>query len=349
VHAFRRKYMYISIMYNNEIPHAHTHRHTHIHRPCSVSAHSERDRNARTAHARTHSSTRARSRARTTLTPNTHNQVVVQVFGAGVLHLRVPSGTSAADLLAAATSAAKAAGSVVPPACTVFCGARRLRGGAMLAEAGVADGSRLEVRAPVAGGMPPGPAEWDKYRSTTKQGLMAMVKEARKILRRCGYAGKMTSHTLQALFQNNQNQEKGKQLIGPNGKPIRPVSGPFHPKDLWPEHYSTDAPSVVVTYTWAMDLEEELPQFMNAAEETLGLGGADARWWLDIWHIDQNKTELGTDLEKAKALYMWVKYHAVFLRHGVFKRGWCCAELCYRIQVTGRADTEGQRARSSRV
>jgi len=268
-------------------------------------------------------------------------QVTVQLPGAGERHLRVSPGASVADLLASATAGAKLAGGGSLPACAVFCGARRLRAGATLAAAGVADGARLEVRPTVGGGMRPGQAAsgglavqpaakaWHSYRSITRAGMRAVFAEARTLLRGMGYTGKMTSHTLQGLFKNTLKAADGKTCLdGP---------APFHPAERWAGHYSAHIPTIVVTYTWAMDLENELDKFMDAAERMLGLSAAEkkkATWWLDILFNDQRGLEaMDVVLRRARRCYLMGENHVAFLKNGIFKRGWCCAELAYRIQV----------------
>ncbi len=63
-------------------------------------------------------------------------QVTVQVPGAGTGRLCMPPGTSVADLLEADTAGAKVADGGGLLACTMYAGARMLRGGTTLKEAG---------------------------------------------------------------------------------------------------------------------------------------------------------------------------------------------------------------------
>ena len=143
----------------------------------------------------------------------------------------------------------------------------------------------------------------------------------------------MTSHALQSLFQNKRKDADGTVL---GAYPREVVAAPFHPQAKWPRRYSTDPAMIIVTYTWKLDLIKDLPAFLDEAEKKLGLTDEEkerATWWLDIFFNDQNTEEIGDELERAKRGYKDARFHVVLLMHGVFKRGWCLAELVYRIQV----------------
>ncbi len=178
--------------------------------------------------------------------------------------------------------------------------------------------------------------EREKLRSLTKANLMGVIREAAELLRLGGYSGKVTSHALQGLFQNATEKDKDGNVL--RSYPKHVVKAPFHPKDRWKSSYSTRLPTIVVTYTWYMDLLNELPEFIAEAEKMLRLTEDEAErvtWWLDIWFNDQTKPEgkMHVVLDEAKRVYLKAEYHMVFLLNGVFKRGWCLAELAYRIQV----------------
>jgi hypothetical protein len=89
-----------------------------------------------------------------------------------------------------------------------------------------------------------------------------------------------------------------------------------------------------------MDLIEDLPLFLNEAERMLKLSTEEekdrATWWIDILFNDQNRLqeEMKTVvLAEARKSFNSAENHVVLLQNGVFKRGWCMAELGYRIQV----------------
>ena len=274
-------------------------------------------------------------------------QVTVLVPGFGARVVNVSPVMSVDDLLASVTGIRRGtrAASCV---CHVFLGARMLCGCAVLADVGIVNGIRLEVRPMSVGGMRPGSeapagigdsdlATSIEFRSISRAGMKAVLVEARDLLRSIGYEGRMTSHTLQGLFKNGLKKANGELRRGP---------GQFHPAKRWPNHYSKDVPSIVVTYTWTIDLENELDKFMDEAERVLKLDPAEkeaATWWLDIFFNDQNKLEdMDVVLEKAERCYLMAENHVVFLMNGVFKRGWCCAEIAYRIQVLGGLGMYGQ-------
>ena len=163
---------------------------------------------------------------------------------------------------------------------------------------------------------------------------MAMLSILAAMLRKGGFTGAITSHALQGLFQNAKT--KGADGKATQAYPKEVVAGPFHPQDKWPEFFSTLRPTIIVTYTWAMDLIKDLPAFLDWAERMLQLTDEEkehATWWLDIFFNDQNATEMGGELAMAKRFYKEARFHVVLLRHGIFSRGWCIAELLYRIQV----------------
>ena len=162
---------------------------------------------------------------------------------------------------------------------------------------------------------------------------MALIRDAEALLRKGGYEGPVTSHAVQSLFQNKRKDADGKVL---GAYPREVVAAPFHPQERWPERFSPLPALIVVTYTWQLNLGAELAAFLDEAEKKLGLTGEErerATWWLDIFFNSQNATEMGGELERAKRGYRAARFYVVFLRHGVFKRGWCLAELLYRIQV----------------
>ena len=227
-------------------------------------------------------------------------------------------------------------------------------GRATLAESGVACCSRIELFRAVQGGMPANrcipaclriarvqtdsenvPAgshatlvdlEGVEYQSITRKNMMMLIGEAAALLRRGGFKREVTSHALQGLFQNAKTMEKAFGVAG----------APFHPQARWGMLYSKLPAMIVVTYTWAMNLVEDLPAFLDEAERMLRLTEEEkesATWWIDIFFNDQNKKEMSVELEKAKHGYQRARFHTVFLRHGVFARGWCLAELLYRLQV----------------
>jgi hypothetical protein len=171
-----------------------------------------------------------------------------------------------------------------------------------------------------------------QYLSITRAGIRELLAEARRLMQSAGYRGELTSHTLQALFTSKLKDAKGEACVS--------APEPFHPAQRWPHHYSKEVPTIVVTYTWAMDLETELGQFMDQAERLLGLSEAEATaatWWLDILFNDQNGGSMEDVLERARLGYQRARFHVAFLLNGIFTRGWCCAELAYRIQVPQRA------------
>jgi hypothetical protein len=219
------------------------------------------------------------------------------------------------------------------------CDGRVLRdGGATLAEAGVTSGSRLEVLRAQQGGMQASMRALQigggEFQSMTRSDLMALIGDAEALLRKGGHTGPVTSHAVQGLFRNERKDADGKVLGGAYPRDV--VAAPFHPQERWPGRYSRLRAVIVVTYTWRLDLVKELPAFLDEAERKLGLTGGDrerATWWLDVFFNSQNATDMGGELERAKRGYQGAQYHVVLLRHGVFKRGWCLAELLYRLQV----------------
>jgi hypothetical protein len=163
---------------------------------------------------------------------------------------------------------------------------------------------------------------------------MALLSILAAMLRKGGFTGAITSHALQGLFQNAKTKDADGKATQAYPKEV--VAGPFHPQDKWPEFFSTLRPTIIVTYTWAMDLIEDLPAFLDWAERMLQLTDEEkehATWWLDIFFNDQNATEMGGELAMAKRFYKEARFHVVLLLNGVFNRGWCIAELLYRIQV----------------
>jgi hypothetical protein len=173
-----------------------------------------------------------------------------------------------------------------------------------------------------------------RYLSFTRSNLMAMLSILATMLREGGFTGAITSHALQGLFQNAKT--KGADGKATQAYPKEVVAGPFHPQDKWPEFFSTLRPTIIVTYTWAMDLIKDLPAFLDWAERMLQLTDEEkehATWWLDIFFNDQNAKEMEGELAMAKRFYKEARFHVVLLLNGVFKRGWCIAELLYRIQV----------------
>ena len=148
--------------------------------------------------------------------------------------------------------------------------------------------------------------------------------------------GRVTSHAVQGLFQNAKRKDADGRVL--EAYPSEVVAAPFHPQERWAGRYSRQLPTVVVTYTWAMDLENDLPAFLDEAERMLRLTDEEkprARWWLDIWFNDQNRRpeEMAGVLGEAKFSYLLAENHVVLLLNGVFGRGWCLIELAYRIQV----------------
>ncbi len=183
--------------------------------------------------------------------------------------------------------------------------------------------------------------------SITREGMKAVLGKVQTLLQDVGYAidADISSGTLQDLFKG----ESELTIPGSVGKHARKdrTSGAkkrheaFHPLYKYREHYSPLPPKIVVTYTWRMTLKQ-LKQFMDRAESDLGLTGDPATtWWIDILFNDQRESEIAgaagpalkRALERAKGVYRRADYHVVLMMHQVFSRGWCNAELVYRMQV----------------
>ena len=132
---------------------------------------------------------------------------------------------------------------------------------------------------------------------------------------------KMSTHDVAALFKG----EKGS--LG--GLKFRPQDHP----DYGP-HFSPEAPTVVITYTWSMCLLREMPQFIAQFEKMMDRPGEEFRYWIDVFFNDQNAGEnMGEELDNAEHWYMSADHHAVFLAYGPLKRGWCLYELATRANA----------------
>ena len=178
--------------------------------------------------------------------------------------------------------------------------------------------------------------------SITREGMRAVLGEVRRLLQDAGYTGEVSSSTLQDLFKG----ERELSVPGSKDKHVMTITyEAFHPMHIWRYHYSEEPPTIAVTYTWKTTLSQ-LDQFMDQAEKDLGLTGSTRpiTWWIDIFFNDQRPgaavleqgqtpPALRRALIRAKDVYRKAQHHVVFLMHQVFSRGWCNAELVYRMQV----------------
>ena len=125
----------------------------------------------------------------------------------------------------------------------------------------------------------------------------------------------------------------------------------FEEHDLFPRqdasnlpYFSNKDPDIIFTYTWDMDLENELPRFMNKLEFYLDsekvkgknnqvISRNDFRnqtFWIDIFYNDQRKGQV-PDLAEATKFYLNAWLHFVLLAHHVLERGWCLFEISKRV------------------
>ena len=248
----------------------------------------------------------------------------------------------AADAAGVPTGSGDRRGAVAAGLLLLRCDGRLLRDGEVtLAEAGVTDGSRIEVLRVLQGGgalsskAAASHGEPSEFRSLTRSNLMGLIGKAEALLRRGGYSGTVTSHAVQSLFQNAKPKDEGGKVVEAYRNV---VSATFHPQDRWGQSYSSKIPTFVVTYTWSTDLVNDLPLFLDEAEKMLRLTDKEkerATWWLDIWFNDQNRKpgEMHDVLGEARLGFQDAHFHVVFLLNGIFKRCWCLAELLYRMQV----------------
>ncbi len=135
---------------------------------------------------------------------------------------------------------------------------------------------------------------------------------------------KFTSRTLKRIFEENNI---------------------FPRQDLSNLPYFSDKdPDIIFTYTWDMDLENELPKFMKSLETYLESEKVKGRnqeqisskefkkqtFWIDIFYNDQRKDQ-SPDLAEATRFYLDAWLHVVVLAHNVLERGWCLFEISKRV------------------
>ena len=128
------------------------------------------------------------------------------------------------------------------------------------------------------------------YRCFTRENMMAVLKNVEAVFRRGpGSDGKpFTSHAVRGVFRKEATDAEGKLLHTYEGV----VPERFRPWEEWRACYtvSTEAPTIAITYTWAMDLSKDLPAFLDEAEKVLRLTDEEkktATWFLDCLVNDQ--------------------------------------------------------------
>jgi hypothetical protein len=112
---------------------------------------------------------------------------------------------------------------------------------------------------------------------------------------------------------------------------------------LW-QHFSREAPDIVITYPWGMDLRRDLPRYLKRLYRLLRRRGLVASWrefasktlWLDILFNDQNSKDIVRDLNAAQRIYEEAWLHAVLLMRDPLSRGWCLFEVGVRVWAVAK-------------